>query len=101
MTLTTPPRPHPICLAPTKIFSCVYKVAWGDGELVESQEMYSEAVRLDQRLMDDNFIWLILRWPEQPLNMVKALRSASSAPKGSGLEALGIKNLLSVPREII
>lgn len=76
-------------------------VAWGDGELVESQEMYAEAVRLDQRLTDDNFIWLILRWPEQPLSMVKALRSASSAPKGSGLEALGLKTLLSVPREVI
>ncbi|CAM9383333.1 unnamed protein product [Ectocarpus fasciculatus] len=76
-------------------------VAWGDGELVESQEMYAEAIRLDQRLMDENYIWLILRWPEQPLSMVKALRSASSAPKGSGLEALGLKTLLSMPREVI
>ncbi|CAN0163583.1 unnamed protein product [Ectocarpus sp. 12 AP-2014] len=76
-------------------------VAWSDGELVESQEMFAEAIRLDQRLMDENYIWLILRWPEQPLSMVKALRSASSAPKGSGLEALGLKTLLSVPREVI
>ncbi|CAM9749471.1 unnamed protein product [Ectocarpus sp. 13 AM-2016] len=76
-------------------------VAWGDGELVESQEMFAEAIRLDQRLMDENYIWLILRWPEQPLSMVKALRSASSAPKGSGLEALGLKTLLSMPREVI
>lgn len=76
-------------------------MAWGDGELVESKELYGEAVRLDERLMDDNFIWLILRWPEQPMSMVKALRSASSAPKGSGLEALGLKTLLSVPREVI
>lgn len=76
-------------------------MAWGDGELVESQEMYAEAIRLDTRLLDENFIWLILRWPEQPLSLVKALRSASSAPKGSGLEALGLKTLLSVPREVI
>ncbi|CAM9142614.1 unnamed protein product [Pylaiella littoralis] len=76
-------------------------VAWGDGDLVESQQMYAEAVRLDERLMDEDFIWLILRWPEQPLGMVKAIRSASSAPKGSGLEALGLKSLLSVPREVI
>ncbi|CAM9416956.1 unnamed protein product [Ectocarpus sp. 6 AP-2014] len=76
-------------------------VAWSDGELVESQEMFAEAIRLDERLMDENYIWLILRWPEQPLSMVKALRSASSAPKGSGLEALGLKTLLSMPREVI
>lgn len=76
-------------------------MAWGDGDLVESQQMYAEAVRLDERLMDEDFIWLILRWPEQPLGMVKAIRSASSAPKGSGLEALGLKSLLSVPREVI
>lgn len=76
-------------------------VAWNEGELVESQEMYNEAIRMDDRLLDDDFIWLILRWPDQPLNMVKALRSASKAPKGSGLEALGLKELLSLPREMI
>lgn len=63
--------------------------------------MYAEAIRLDKRLTDENFVWLILRWPEQPLSMVRALRSASSAPKGSGLEALGLKTLLSLPREVI
>ncbi|CAN0198446.1 unnamed protein product, partial [Laminaria digitata] len=77
------------------------QVAWNEGELVESQEMYTEAIRMDDRLLDDDFIWLILRWPDQPLNMVKALRSASKAPKGSGLEALGLKELLSFPREMI
>ena len=63
--------------------------------------MYNEAIRMDNRLLDEDFIWLILRWPEKPLSMVKALRSASKAPKGSGLEALGLKELLSLPREII
>lgn len=77
------------------------QVAWNDGELVESQEMYNEAIRMDSRLLDENFIWLILRWPEQPLSMVKALRASSKAPKGSGLEALGLKTLLSMPREVI
>lgn len=63
--------------------------------------MYNEAIRSDPRLLDENFIWLILRWPDQPLNMVKALRAASNAPKGSGLDALGLKALLSLPREVI
>lgn len=77
------------------------QVAWNEGELVESQDMYAEAIRLDSRLLDENFIWLILRWPEKPLNMVRDLRSASKAPKGSGLDALGLKSLLSLPRELI
>lgn len=76
-------------------------MAWDTGELVESQEMYNEAIRQDPRLLDENFIWLILRWPEQPLSMLKALRAASKAPKGSGLDALGLKALQSLPREII
>lgn len=74
---------------------------WEEGNLVESQEMYTDAVRLDPRLIDENFIWLILRWPEKPLSMVKALRAASTAPKGSGLEALGLKTLRNIPREVI
>lgn len=76
-------------------------MAWGAGELVESQDMYSEAVRMDPRLLDENFIWLILRWPDKPRSMIQALRAASRAPKGSGLDALGLKSLLSLPREVI
>lgn len=63
--------------------------------------MYTQAVHGDPRLLDDDFIWLILRWPEQPLNMVKTIRAAAKAPKGSGLDALGLPALLEMPREII
>lgn len=63
--------------------------------------MYNEAIRTDPRLLDENFIWLILRWPEQPLAMVRALQASSKAPKGSGLDALGLPSLLQMPREII
>lgn len=76
-------------------------MAWEEGDLVESQTMYNEAIRTDPRLLDENFIWLILRWPEQPLGVVKALRAASKAPKGSGLDALGLPSLLQMPREVI
>lgn len=77
------------------------QVAWEEGALVESQAMYNEAIELDPRLLDDDFIWLILRWPEQPLNMVRALRAAPKAPKGSGLDALGLPSLLRMPREVV
>lgn len=76
-------------------------MAWEQGDLVESQTMYNEAIRSDPRLLDDDFIWLILRWPEQPLSVVKSIRAAAKAPKGSGLDALGLPSLLDMPREVI
>ncbi|CAM9307593.1 unnamed protein product, partial [Discosporangium mesarthrocarpum] len=51
-------------------------VAFQDGELAMSQALYNDAIHLDPRLLDSQFILLILRWPSKPLAMVDTMRKA-------------------------
>ncbi|CAM9554614.1 unnamed protein product [Phaeothamnion confervicola] len=53
-------------------------VAWEYGELSEAKDMYNEAISLEPRLLDDDFLFFVLRWPAVPLSMLKTVRRAGT-----------------------
>ncbi|CAM9687468.1 unnamed protein product [Chrysoparadoxa australica] len=62
--------------------------AWEMGDLSESVEMYDEALGLDGRLYDDKYVYLVLRWPSLPLNMLKNLRKAGTEDRLGSVRTL-------------